>query len=268
MTSASAPPIDPPPDADAGTNPRPLPPGPLRDYPWLTFLLPFVVYMLFNTLEPTPEKAGGVPGLAIDYEHYPIVYTLKIVATVAALLFVLPGYRTFPLRITVLAPLVGAVGVVVWVALCLADWEEAVFLPLGLDSLIEMGARPGYNPLTELAATPAWAYAFLAVRFFGLVVIVPIMEEFFIRGFVMRLVIDNHWWEVPFGKVTPLAVAVGALIMVLSHPAEILAVLAWFGLVTWLMVRTRSMWDCVLAHAVTNLLLGLYVIYSGHWELM
>jgi hypothetical protein len=48
----------------------------------------------------------------------------------------------------------------------------------------------------------------------------------------------------------------------------LLAALVWFSLVTLLMVRTRSMWDCVVAHAVTNLLLGIYVVYSGSWALM
>jgi CAAX prenyl protease-like protein len=252
----------------AGDNPRPLPPGVLRRYPWLTFLLPFFVYMVFNTIEPTPSKPGGMFGLSIDYAHYPIVYTVKIAATIAAMLFVLPGYRTFPLRVTLLAPIVGVVGVVLWIWLCEADFEEKALVPLGLESLIDMGERPGYDPLTKLAATPIWAYAFLTVRFLGLVLVVPIMEEFFIRGFVMRIVLEHRWWEVPFGKVNAIVVVIGALVPMLSHPAELLAALVWFSLVTLLMVRTRSMWDCVVAHAVTNLLLGIYVVYSGSWALM
>jgi CAAX prenyl protease-like protein len=224
--------------------------------------------MLFTTFEPTPGKPGGALGFSIDYAHYPIVYTVKLVATLAAMLFVLPGYRTFPLRLTFLAPIVGVIGVVLWIWLCKADFEERTLVPLGLGSLIDMGERPGYDPLTKLAATPVWAYAFLAVRFLGLVFVVPIMEEFFIRGFVMRIVLEQRWWEVPFGKVNAMVVVIGALVPMLSHPAEMFAALVWFTLVTLLMVRTRSMWDCVLAHAVTNLLLGIYVVYTGSWELM
>jgi hypothetical protein len=33
-----------------------------------------------------------------------------------------------------------------------------------------------------------------------------------------------------------------------------LAAAVWLSLDTWLMVRTRKIWDCVAAHAVTNLL--------------
>ena len=54
----------------------------------------------------------------------------------------------------------------------------------------------------------------------------------------------------------------------LMHPAELLAAAVWFSLVTWLMVKTRSLWDCIVAHATTNLLLGCYVLWSGEWTLM
>ena len=55
---------------------------------------------------------------------------------------------------------------------------------------------------------------------------------------------------------------------VLTHPAELAAAAVWFGLVTWLMARTKSMGDCVIAHAVTNAALGIYVLTSGDWQLM
>ena len=43
--------------------------------------------------------------------------------------------------------------------------------------------------------------------------------------------------------------------------------LLWFGLVSWLMNKTGSLWDCVVAHAVTNLLLGIYVLIFAQWHL-
>ena len=67
--------------------------------------------------------------------------------------------------------------------------------------------------------------------------------------------------------VTPLAVVVGTVLPMLMHPAELLAAAVWFSLVTWLMVRTRNIWDCVAAHAVTNLLLGIYVVTFDQWQL-
>ncbi len=39
---------------------------------WMTFLLPFLVFMLVGTLEPTPEQPGGrTIGLSIPYAYYP-----------------------------------------------------------------------------------------------------------------------------------------------------------------------------------------------------
>src|SRR5690606_41137358 len=102
--------------------------------------------------------------------------------------------------------------------------------------------------------------------FLGLALLVPMIEESFLRAFLMRYVMHENWTEIPFGVVNRMAVAVGILLPVLYHP-EHLAALVWFSLVTWLMVRTKNYWDCVAAHATTNLLLGIYVVVAGAWLL-
>ena len=111
------------------------------------------------------------------------------------------------------------------------------------------------------------AYVFLAIRFLGLALIVPIIEEFFLRGFLMRFATQEKWWEVPFGTASRTALIVGTAVPMLMHPAELFAAAVWFSLVTWLMLRTKNIWDCVAAHAVTNLLLGIYVVTQHQWQL-
>jgi CAAX prenyl protease-like protein len=240
----------------------------LQQHQWLVFLLPFLVYALVGALEPAARQtAGAQPGAATSSTWYPLVYTLKIALTLGAIALVLPGYRQFPWRLTPWAIAVGAVGVVIWVGLCLLGVDLAGRLDkmFSLSWLTSLGARPAYNPLQELSGRPWLAWGFLAVRLLGLVVVVPIIEEFFLRGFLMRLVIDSQWWKVPFGKVTPLAAVVGVGAAVLYHPPmEMLAAAVWFSLVTWLMAKTRNIWDCVAAHALTNLLLGIYIFASGY----
>lgn len=257
-----------------------------RTNPWLVFVVPFAVYLLVTQFEPsppetkaaaagtenvTPEKEQGSDAgkgmFGIEYRHYPLVYTAKIALTFAVMLWVLPGYRQVPPRVTLLAPVVGAIGAPIWIGLCRA--ETALLPVLGLDWLADTSARTGYNPLAELADHPAWAWSFLAIRFFGLVVVVAVIEEFFLRGFLIRFLTRNDWWNVPFGVATAIPLAAMTLAAAISHPpAEYLAAIAWFSLVSWLMLRTKSLWDCVVAHGVTNLLLGLYVVISGSWELM
>ena len=123
--------------------------GLLARHPWLTFLLPFIVYMVVGRFEPAAAEAADTccptarsrPAVnqnwfGLEYQHYPIVYTVKIALTIAAMLFVLPGYRQFPFRISLLAIVVGVVGVVLWI------WH----LPLATRTQAPRAARPGKIP--------------------------------------------------------------------------------------------------------------------------
>jgi CAAX prenyl protease-like protein len=247
----------------------------LRNEQWLIYCLPFVVFMVVGAFEPRPPKNGIFPAanvhvFSIDYQFYPYIYSAKIALTCLAMAFVWPGYRKFPFRVSPLAFAVGIVGAVLWVAICKAQQNiSPEFLTkLGLGMLTHLGERPGFNPLKELADTPAWAWTFLAIRFFGLVVVVSILEEFFLRGFMMRYFIHIDWWEVPFATATPLALVIGTAVPMLMHPQELAAAFVWFSLVTWLMLKTKNIWDCVIAHGTTNLLMGLWVLYSGDWWFM
>ena len=240
-------------------------PGWLALYPWAVFVLPLVVFMVVGAIEPKPDKPFERFGISIPYSAYPLVYTIKIALTMAAMAAVWPGYRQFPWRVSPLAFLVGSVGVVLWVGLCKLGLETKLLTPLGLGWLVDWGVRSGFNPLENWPDQPLVAYGFFVVRFWGFAIVVPIIEEFFLRGFVMRFVIDLDWWKVPFGTLTPIAIAAGTLLPVSSHPAEMLAAAVWFTSVTWLMFKTRNIWDCVVAHCVTNLLLGIYIVASGDW---
>jgi uncharacterized protein len=73
---------------------------------------------------------------------------------------------------------------------------------------------------------------------------------------------------VPQGKVNTAAVVLATLVPMAMHPGELLSVAIWFSMITWLYVKTGNVWQCVAAHAATNLLLWLYVIQGGQWQLM
>lgn len=251
--------------------------GLLRRQHWLTVLMPFVVYMvgmfivgrieLPNEKKPD-EKAIKRMGIEeqeevkrkIPYSYYPTIYSGQIAFTTLAMLLVIPGYLAFRGRPGMLAVLVGVGGAVLWIGLCKLHLEERILGPLGLGKFMDFGRRPGFNPLAELKDNPTWAYQFLAIRLFGLVIVVPIIEEFFLRGWLMRYVMHVRWDEIPFGVVDRTALIAGTAIPMLMHPGELFAAAAWFSLVTWLMLRTRCIWDCVVAHALTNLGIGLWVV--------
>jgi uncharacterized protein len=273
----------------------------LARYPWLGYVLPLVVFLVLTSFEPAPPertpadalaadgagsdplnadpleqvlpqdqtaKATGWFDLSIPYRAYPLVYTAKIALSIAAVFFVWQVSRQFPWRLSWLGFAVGAVGVVVWIGVCHLGLERRILPAIGLGSVLGSGQRSAFNPLVELATEPAWAYGFLAIRFIGLALVVSLIEEFFLRGFLMRACVHENWWSVPFGTVTPLAVLVGTAVPMAMHPAELLAALVWFTMITGLMVATRNIWDCVAAHATTNLLLGIYVVVWNQWQLM
>lgn len=265
--------------------------GLLQRQPWLVFVLPLFIYLVLGQFEPKPPPATEAAGAARPAEAgeqnnsptdedsngpawfgltYPAFYAVRLALTSAATLLVMPGYRAFPIgrwRSLLLAVLVGAAGGVIWVGICKLQIEQTVLAGTWLGDLLGIGSRAAYNPWQDLAGQPTALYGFLAVRLLGLVIIVPIVEEFFLRGFLMRFVIEpDRWSSVPFGTVTLTAVATATAYGVLTHP-EIIAAGVWFTLITGLMAMTRNMWDCIAAHATTNLVLGVYVMISGDWGL-
>ena len=128
----------------------------------------------------------------------------------------------------------------------------------------EIGTRAAYDP-TVLTSGPR--LAFLAVRFFGLVLVVPLFEELFWRSFVVRWLIDPDNFEaVAKGRVTPAAAAITAGLFALEHPAEWLPALATGFAWAWLLSQSRSVSACFLSHAVANLGLGIYVVATGQWK--
>lgn len=103
-------------------------------------------------------------------------------------------------------------------------------------------------------------------RFFRLVIVVPIMEELFWRGFLMRYLINERFRTVGIGQYTPLSFWVVTLMFGLAHwgPDLIPALLtgAIFG---WVTIKTRSLTAVIVCHAVTNLALGIYIMTTKQW---
>jgi CAAX prenyl protease-like protein len=123
----------------------------------------------------------------------------------------------------------------------------------------------GFNP--GFFGDRGWPYWLnLGTRFLRLVVVVPLLEEIFWRGFLLRYLIDEDFVRVPMGAFSWLSFTVVAVGFCFEHsmpdwPAAFLTG-ALYNLVAY---RTRSLSSCVLAHAVTNALLGAYVLRTGQW---
>jgi CAAX prenyl protease-like protein len=108
--------------------------------------------------------------------------------------------------------------------------------------------------------------AVLWLRTIRAVAIVPVVEELFWRGWLMRWLISARFETVPLGAWSTSAFWIVALLFASEHGPYWDVGLAAGVLYNWWMVRTRSLGDLVLAHAVTNACLSAYVIWNGKWE--
>jgi uncharacterized protein len=106
----------------------------------------------------------------------------------------------------------------------------------------------------------------LALRMIRAVVIVPIVEELFWRAWLMRWIIDADFQKIPLGKYTAQSFWIVAALFASEHGPYWDVGLAAGIVYNWWMVRARSLGDLILTHAVTNFILGAYVIAFGKWE--
>jgi uncharacterized protein len=119
---------------------------------------------------------------------------------------------------------------------------------------------------TSLSIGGGLSWPVLALRMFRAVVIVPIIEELFWRAWLMRWLIDPDFQKVPLGKYTAQSFWIVAALFASEHGPYWDVGLAAGIIYNWWMVRTRSLGDLILAHAVTNFILSAYVIAFGKWE--
>jgi len=106
----------------------------------------------------------------------------------------------------------------------------------------------------------------LALRSFRAVILVPIIEELFWRGWLMRWLIHPRFETVRPGAWSASSFWITAVLFASEHgPYWDVGLIAGV-LYNWWMVRTKCLADCIVAHAVTNLCLSVYVMGTGRWE--
>ncbi len=180
---------------------------------WVAFVLPMVVFMILTSVEPKPSEAvastGGESASStawIPYSYYPWVYLVKLLLTGLAIALVWPVYKPLVKRVGWKGVAVGLVGGVAWIAICKLDLERQYVFPflksVGLGGLFGDGTRSAFNPWKELGGNQLAIIAYLVIRGIGLVLLVPVMEEYFLRGFVIRYFAAERWWKYPIGQVT------------------------------------------------------------------
>lgn len=218
----------------------------LLGHPAAAYTAPFLVYVAFLAAErvfPAPREALHVARLGVT--------------ALAILLF---SHKALALRACrPLASALAGVGVfVLWITpdLLWPGYREHWLLSNDL-----MGEAQSSIP-RHLQVDPL----FVAVRLVSTALLVPVLEELFWRGWLMRWLVRPDFTTVPLGTYTRASFWLTALFFASEHgPYLDVGLMAGVAYNAWL-VRTRSLSDCILAHAVTNACLAAYVLASGQWQ--
>ena len=218
----------------------------IERYPLAKYVAPFACFLLFLALSPQR--------LLNDYWALPIW-----VLVLAAVCFVCwPRELSIRPRYSLASSVIGALVFFLWIApdVLIPGYRQNILFSNSVTGHLHSSLRP-----VELQS--AWILSWRAMRAF---LIVPIVEELFWRGWLMRWLINTDFQRVPLGAYSPLAFWVTALLFASEHGPY------WdVGLITGIiynfwMIRTKSLADCILMHAVTNGILSGYVIVSGQWQ--
>jgi CAAX prenyl protease-like protein len=213
-------------------------------HPTIAYVAPFLVFVSILELQgltPVPPQIG---------------YPLRAALTVAALCI----FSSWFVRLRPSHPLtsvgIGLAVFAIWIApdAIFPHWHERMFGGALLAGSGSMAPLLLHNPV------------FLTIRVASATLLVPIIEELFWRGWLMRWLLDRDFDAIPLGTYVPWAFWVTAALFATEHGPYWDVGLAAGVIYNWWMVRTRNLADCMLAHAVTNGALAAYVMLTGAWR--
>lgn len=158
----------------------------------------------------------------------------------------------------------GVVGVVMWIHL--DDLARLVNLP---PTMLKLGKPPEpgteWNPFVQFGEGALLAWFFVLVRTLGSSVVVPPMEEVMYRSLVWRWLANQDFLKVPLGLWRPFPILLSSAVFAFTHH-EVVAAFLYALLMHALVWRKGRLGDAIVAHAVTNFLLALWVVFRPEWR--
>ncbi len=212
----------------------------------LRYIAPFVIFLALITLGAIPPFNSTLAAL----------FRLVLLAVVCVVCW--PPELSIAPRYPLTTIAIGAAVFVLWIApdLAFPGYRKTILFSNAIVGHLHssLGAEALQNP---------WMLSWRTLR---AIVIVPVVEELFWRGWLMRWLINADFQKVPLGAYTPFSFWITAILFASEHGPY------WdVGLITGLiynawMIRTKSVSSCILMHAVTNAVLSAYVISYAQWQ--
>jgi len=216
--------------------------------------LPFALFMAFIAVDEIIRHLANLGLVSISHTSLYYLYPIKTIAVAALIYKYRREYEELDvkdladIKTTCIVLLVGILSCVIWVMM---DW-----------TIVGSGSPPGFNP-THLPVGPI-RFIMTQFRIAGAVLVVPLMEELFWRSFLLRYIIDADFKSVKIGQFSWPSFIFTLLLFGLEHHFVLVGMVVG-AVYSMILYKTRSLAQCVLSHAVTNLALAGYVLYTGKW---
>jgi len=196
------------------------------------YILPMTIYILIPIL---------FAQLNIDPS---IAYVLRTTLVGALLILFFKHYKEIKFKASILSVVIGIMVFLLWI----------------------IASHYGTIPTSIPTIPLAYKYHMLIVRFIGAVFVAPLVEELFVRSYLIRALIKKKWFEVPIGKAERSSFLITTLFFGFAHN-QILAGVIVGVIFTFLLYYKQNISDCIVAHAVANAVLYAYVIITGSYFL-
>ncbi len=238
----------------------------------LAHVLPISVFMVLLVVISFLEYFGFVVYNDDIYPWYRYapeqwLYPLQ---TIVCLILIKKYWSKFeigPLKGFKFSIIMGVVGISIWVLpghlFDVMEMDEGWWKYLGFTD-----RKKGFNPSDFLGSNESFYWLVVVFRFLRMVLVVSIIEEVFWRGFLMRYILDRdgNYWNQPFGKFSLRSYIIVTLLFMFIHaPSDYVGAFIYGSITYYVAVKTKSLFACIVMHALANLLLGCYVLKTGNF---
>ena len=119
-----------------------------------------------------------------------------------------------------------------------------------------------WNPFDRFGDGSAVAWALICIRIAGMTLVVPPLEEVFYRSFLYRYFVRINFLGMPLSRFHPTSFIVTSALFGCLHYEWLAGILCGMAF-QWLVLRKGRLGDAMTAHAITNFLLGVWVVWKG-----
>ena len=210
----------------------------LQASPLLSRVLPFFVFLLLTSCQ----------GSFGPQSHF-WVYLAKCIVGAWMIWVTWPLVSEMRWAISFEALLAGTLVFILWVA---------------MDVSYPKFSQPdeSWNLYEHFGPASMMVWLFAGVRIAGSTLLVPMLEEVFYRSFLYRYILAPNWMFIEYNSFAVKPFLITSIVFGITHQHWLAGIIC--GMIyQFLVIRTNRVGDAITAHAVTNLLLGVWVITQG-----